>query len=69
MIPSPITEARFIEAVGYPPENDDLQRSNCPKAGELGHFFCGWDAEANLPRFMTRPVILTHLQPTMRTRA
>ena len=69
MIHAPITTARFIEAVGHPPENDDLARSNSRKAGELGHFFCGWDAEANLPRFMTRPVILTHLQPTMRTGA
>jgi hypothetical protein len=48
-----ITAEHFRERVGREPENDDLERSNCPKAGEPGHFCCGWDADADLPEFMT----------------
>jgi len=47
-----ITRERFIEATGIEPEHDDLERCNCPCAGELGHVMCGWVDEENLPRFM-----------------
>lgn len=35
----------------------NLERCNCRSAGELGHFFCGWDHEKNLPQFMSEPKI------------
>lgn len=46
-----ITEKQFKEAVGREPVDDDLERANCEKAGELGHMFCGWCAECNKPIF------------------
>ena len=48
-----ITRDIFIAATGYEPEDDDLERCNCPVAGTVGHFACGWDAECGQPRFMT----------------
>lgn len=48
-----ITAAIFEKATGAKPQNDDLDRCNCPDAGKLGHHMCGWDAEANLPWFMS----------------
>ena len=48
-----ITREKFIEATGREPEQDDLERVNCKQAGEIGHFCCGWDEPANLPRFDT----------------
>lgn len=47
-----ITAEYFKEATGYEPTNDDLERCNCDKAGEPGHFGCGWCEEKNLPYFM-----------------
>lgn len=52
-----ITPEIFKAATGRDPENDDLERCNCTKSGELGHFFCGWNTEKNLPQFMTEPRI------------
>ena len=52
-----VTAAMFKEITGREPENDDLERCNCPLAGEIGHYFCGWNSEKNLPRFMTEPLI------------
>jgi hypothetical protein len=46
-----ITREMFIEATGHEPEQDDLERANCPKVGQIGHFMCGWDEKQNLPRF------------------
>lgn len=37
-----ITEKIFKEATGLDPEHDDLERSNCKKAGQNGHLSCGW---------------------------
>ncbi len=48
-----ITAEDFEAATGRAPEYDDLDRVNCPKAGQTCHRQCGWDAEANLPVFMT----------------
>ena len=47
-----ITAEQFKEATGTEPVNDDLERSNCPKAGTLGHQDCGWCENKNLPNFM-----------------
>jgi len=46
-----ITRENFIEATGREPEQDDLERCNCDKAGEVGHMFCGWDYTLNKPVF------------------
>jgi len=47
-----ITREQFIKAVGCEPEQDDLDRCNCPLAGQPEHSLCGWDDELNLPRFI-----------------
>jgi hypothetical protein len=47
-----ITAEQYEAAVGHPPEQDDLERSNCDKAGQIGHECCGWDHERNLPEFI-----------------
>lgn len=46
-----ITAEHFTKRVGSPPVMDDLDRCNCPDAGELGHWNCGWCAIADLPVF------------------
>lgn len=51
-----ITREVFLEATGREPKDDDLIRSNCPYGGSIGHMSCGWDMDANLPRFMSIPV-------------
>lgn len=33
------------------PEHDDLERCNCKKTGEFGHFTCGICENCNKPRF------------------
>jgi hypothetical protein len=47
-----ITAEKFKERTGLDPVNDDLERCNCDKAGELGHWFCGWCKECDKPRFI-----------------
>lgn len=47
-----ITAVEFEGATGWPPMNDDLERVNCPDAGQDGHLMCGWNAKAHLPNFM-----------------
>lgn len=49
----PITREQFLAATGREPINDDLDRCNCAKVGEVGHFNCGWDDAQNLPVFLT----------------
>lgn len=53
-----ITREHFIAATGYEPEQDDLERSNCPLAGQIAHSQCGWDYTLNLPEFMAVTVRL-----------
>lgn len=47
-----ISKDYFISRVGRPPADDDLERCNCPKAGEIGHSSCGWNIIADLPNFI-----------------
>ena len=47
-----ITAEQFKEYVGREPEDDDLERCNCVRAGQFGHTMCGWNNKANLPVFM-----------------
>ena len=46
------TEKEFIEMVGSAPEQDDLERLNCPDAGKIGHSSCGYCVTNNRPKFM-----------------
>ena len=41
----------FLERFGYIPEHDDLDRVNCNKVGEIGHWACGICPNHNKPRF------------------
>jgi hypothetical protein len=53
-----ITRHMFVQATGRQPHDDDLDRCNCEKTGEVGHFWCGWDDAQEMPRFMTaRPIV------------
>ena len=54
----PITAQQFEQATGHAPERDDLERCNCPQAGTVGHWQCGWDETANLPVFMTGKLVI-----------
>lgn len=47
-----VTAGAFKAATGHDPQHDDLDRCNCPNAGEVGHHACGWCEECNGPRFM-----------------
>jgi len=47
-----MTAKEFKEKTGMEPVNDDLDRVNCPDAGKLGHWQCGWCKEHDKPYFM-----------------
>lgn len=51
-----ITREKFVEATGREPEQDDLERCNCERAGQIGHLCCGWNALLNMPQFEVGPV-------------
>lgn len=44
-------ETGFMRLVGRYPEDDDLERVNCKRAGEPGHESCGLNIHG-MPRFM-----------------
>ena len=48
---SMITAEKFKKAVGRESRNDDLERSNCLKAGTFGHTYCGWCEKCDKPKF------------------
>lgn len=56
-----ITAEIFEAATGYPPQDDDLERCNCSRAGEFMHSCCGWNEEKNKPQFSVGPVYLGKL--------
>jgi hypothetical protein len=37
-----ITAEIFEQKTGRKPTDDDLERANCGKAGQIGHWACGW---------------------------
>ena len=61
-----ITAEQFKVATGHEPERDDLERCNCKLVGHMGHWQCGWNTAANLPRFMTNEMITEPETPTNR---
>ena len=51
-MPSPnITAEEYQTRFGFAPEQDDLDRVNCEKAGKIGHSMCGICELHNCPRF------------------
>lgn len=46
-----ITKKIFLEKTREKPKDDDLQRVNCKKAGQVMHWGCGWCAKCDLPKF------------------
>jgi hypothetical protein len=53
----PRTAAEYQRRLGHPPEQDDLHRVNCPDAGKVGHFTCGWCTKHCAPRFMCMCIV------------
>jgi hypothetical protein len=47
-----ISAEHFRATTGLEPARDDLQRCNCIQAGEFGHWYCGWCAPCDRPRFV-----------------
>jgi hypothetical protein len=48
----PITAAEYLQRFGVAPEQDDLDRVNCDRAGAVGHSTCGVCPMHKHPRFM-----------------
>ncbi len=46
-----MTADEFIKKTGSKPVQDDLERVNCLKAGQMGHWSCGWCQECDTPQF------------------
>lgn len=42
---------QFEKLTGYPPQQDDLERVNCPLVGQPGHHQCGVCPHCGTPRF------------------
>lgn len=53
-----ITWQEFAAVMGRAPEDDDLERCNCPMAGLMAHSHCGWDDRLNVPQFILDPLPL-----------
>lgn len=49
-----ISAAHFERRMDRKPQDDDLERCNCRKAGQSGHEFCGWNTDLDLPNFIAR---------------
>lgn len=58
------TADEFFNATGHLPQQDDLERCNCPDAGKPGHTACG-TCEHGLPVFMCSPCFTVQCAPTM----
>lgn len=56
-MPQKITAEYFKKRVGRQPKDDDLHRANCNRAGNIGHFMCGWCNECNKPRFACMHIV------------
>jgi hypothetical protein len=47
-----VDDSEFERMTGLAPEADDLDRVNCPQAGNEGHMFCGICVPCGKPRFV-----------------
>ena len=43
-------QEKFEKATGRLPEDDDLERAFCERAGDIGHMQCGWCLNHDKPR-------------------
>lgn len=59
-----ITAEQFEKAVGQKPQQDDLERGNCPRAGSVFHTACGWCAKCDKPRFICGHLDRSKIQST-----
>lgn len=53
-----ITSKGFKRATGREAEDDDLERTNCEKQGEFGHYSCGWCRGHLKPRFVCGCILI-----------
>lgn len=56
-----ITAQKFYESCGGWPKGDDLERANCELRG-AAHWGCGWDSEADLPKWLVQKLVAEHPQ-------
>lgn len=56
----PIDADTYTAATGRPPQDDDLDRANCDRAGDLGHLACGWDTTRNIPGYAAATTSVRH---------
>jgi len=47
-----MNKAQYKDMTGQENSQDDLDRVNCPHAGEIGHKNCGWCWECGTPAFL-----------------
>jgi hypothetical protein len=45
-----ITAEDFEQATGDAPVDDELERVNCGRSGQVGHIYCGWCDKCDKPR-------------------
>lgn len=50
----PVTAVMFKAMTGRVPIQDDLERCNCKKAGQIGHYSCGM-CKHDMPVFRCQP--------------
>lgn len=50
-MPGQMTAAEFKARFGFEPQNDDVERTTCTRAGQFGHVFCGICPGCGMPRF------------------
>ena len=60
---SHITAEIFQRFVGRAPINDDLERCNCPLAGQFMHTSCGWCGICMKPKYMCPYPAAPHVIP------
>lgn len=49
-----ISARTFKEKTGRLPYKRDLKRVNCPWAGQIGHWSCGWCKKHDQPMFQCK---------------
>ena len=50
-MPPAMDAQEFVATTGRWPTDDDLERVNCRKAGQVGHLSCGWCFKCDGPCF------------------
>ena len=58
-------DEEFKKRTGRAPEQDDLERVNCPKAGKIMHSACGWCEQHDKPRFECGCFVLVGIDPAV----